>query len=81
MDYIAILALLAGLAMLIMSSILLGSANKLDDSQGTKKTNIKRVSTILLVISIGVVLLYGWEVYKSYSAGAAASAPGFSYYF
>ena len=80
MDYIAILALLAGIALLIMSSILLGSANKLDESQGTKKKNIKNVSLILLVISIFVVLLYGWEVYKSFRTGSAA-AGGFSYYF
>ena len=80
MDYITIFALLAGIALLIMSSILLGSANKLDESQGTKKKNIKNVALILLFISIGVVLMYGWEVYKSYSA-SSGSAAGFSYYF
>jgi len=79
MDYIAILALLAGIALLIMSAILLASANKLDDSQGDKKKNIKNVSMILLFISIGVVLLYGWEVYKTFRTGS--SGAGFSYYF
>lgn len=60
--------LVCSLAMLIMSSIILGSANNLDDNQGTKKTDIQRTSTILLIISLGALLVSGFKVYMEYGS-------------
>jgi hypothetical protein len=79
MDFVTIIALLAGIALLIMSIIIRASAGKLTESND-EVNNIKRTSNILLYISIGVVLLYGWEVVKDFRSKSSSDA-GFSYYF
>lgn len=69
---------LAALALLIMSAIILGSANK-NDIGATEKKNIKNTSTILLVVASIVVLLQGYNLYLQYSSGSSGSSV--SYYF
>ena len=73
-----IIAAVASLALLIMSSIIRGSASKLDDS--TEKTNISRTSNILLVISLVLFGVTGFNVYQDFAAQKAAST-AFAYYF
>lgn len=74
----SIASFLAAIALLIMSAIILGSANKKTISE-TDKKNIKNTSTILLVISIVVVLIQGYSLYTQYSSGGVGSSV--SYYF
>ena len=77
-SYFTVGSFLAALALLIMSAIILGSANK--DKIGDKeKKDIKNTSTILLVIAIVVVLLQGYTLYNQYSSGSVGSSV--SYYF
>ncbi len=78
MDILMIIAAAASLALLIMSSIIRGSAAKLEES--TEKTNIARTSNILLVISIVLLGVTGFNVYKDFAAQKAAST-AFAYYF
>ena len=80
MHYMDYIALAAGVALLIMSGVIRGSAAKLNDS--TEKTNISRTSNILLLISLVVVAVSGMKVYtlmKPVAAPAASTA--FAYYF
>lgn len=79
--FATIASFLAALALLIMSAIILGSANGLPDSDATKKKNIKNTSTILLGISIFAVLLTGYKLYMTYTSGRGSSFGGVSYYF
>jgi hypothetical protein len=79
--FATIASFLASLALLIMSSIILGSANGLPESDGTKKKNIKNTSTILLGVSIFAVLLTGYKLYTAYKSGSGSSFGGVSYYF
>lgn len=77
-SYFTVGSFLAALALLIMSAIILGSANK--DTIGPKeKKDIKNTSTILLVVAIVVVLLQGYTLYNQYSSGSSGSSV--SYYF
>jgi len=78
LSFTTIGSFLAALALLIMSAIILGSANKSTITE-TDKTNIKRTSTILLVISILIVLLQGFNLYLQYKSGGLSSSV--SYYF
>ena len=77
-SYFTVGSFLAALALLIMSAIILGSANKKDMTE-TDKKNIKNTSTILLVVAIVVVLLQGYNLYTQYSSGSVGSSV--SYYF
>jgi hypothetical protein len=78
MDILMIIAAAASLALLIMSAIIRGSAAELSDSK--EKTNISRTSTILLTISLGLLGVTGFSVYKDFAAQKAAST-AFAYYF
>ena len=76
-NVVDITVFVGALALLIMSSIILGSANKIKPATGDQeaeknKKNIKNTSMILLVISIVVFVLYGYKLYQSYQAGAAS---------
>lgn len=80
MHYMDYIALAAGIALLIMSGVIRGSAAKLSDS--TEKTNISRTSNILLIISLIVTAVSGMKVYalmKPVPAPVASTA--FAYYF
>lgn len=77
-SYITVASFLAALALLIMSAIILGSANKSTIGE-TEKKNIKNTSTILLVISIVILLIQGYSLYTQYSSGGVGSSV--SYYF
>jgi len=77
-SYITVASFLAALALLIMSAIILGSANKTTIGE-TEKKNIKNTSTILLVISIVILLIQGYALYTQYSSGSVGSSV--SYYF
>lgn len=81
--FATIASFLAALALLIMSAIILGSANGLPDSDNIKqkKKDIKNTSTILLGISIFAVLLTGYKLYMTYTSGRGSSFGGVSYYF
>ena len=76
-SYFTVGSFLAALALLIMSAIILASANK--DIGATEKKNIKNTSTVLLVVAILVVLLQGYNLYNQYSSGSVGSSV--SYYF
>jgi hypothetical protein len=78
MNILMIIAAVASLALLIMSSIIRGSAAKLDESTETK--NIKNTSNILLVISLVLLGVTGFNVYQDFAAQKAAST-AFAYYF
>jgi hypothetical protein len=57
------------LGLLILSSVILGSANKLEENKPVDEQqlkNIKRSSLILLLISIGLVLLSIMFIYITY---------------
>jgi hypothetical protein len=77
-SYVTIGSFLAAIALLIMSAIILGSANK-ETIGATEKKNIKNTSTILLVIASIIVLLQGYNLYLQYSSGSVGSSV--SYYF
>lgn len=79
--FATIASFLAALALLIMSAIILASANGLPDSDGKKKKDIKNTSTILLGISIFALLLTGYKLYMTYTSGRGSSFGGVSYYF
>ncbi len=76
MNYIA---LAAGVALLIMSGVIRGSAAKLEDS--TQKRDISRTSNILLLISLIVVGVMGMNVYNELKPTAPAASQAFAYYF
>lgn len=76
-SYFTVGSFLAALALLIMSAIILGSANKTIGDK--EKKDIKNTSTILLVVAIVVVLLQGYNLYTQYSSGSVGSSV--SYYF
>ncbi len=76
MNYIA---LAAGVALLIMSGVIRGSAAKLEDS--TQKRDISRTSNILLLISLIVVGVMGMNVYKDMKPAAPVASQAFAYYF
>lgn len=76
MNYIA---LAAGVALLIMSGVIRGSAAKLEDS--TQKRDISRTSNILLLISLIVVGVMGMNVYNEMKSAAPAASQAFAYYF
>ena len=80
-NFIDMIVFTCALALLIMSSIILGSANKIkganNDSTASPeqkeqykvKKDIKNTSTLLLIISIIIVLLYGYKLYQQYASG------------
>ncbi len=72
-NIVDITVFVGALALLIMSSIILGSANKIEAGTNEKlvksKKDIKNTSLILLVISIVVFVLYGYKLYQSYMGG------------
>lgn len=78
-NVVDITVFVGALALLIMSSVILGSANKIEGAKegGTEpekkqykvKKDIKNTSMILLVISIVVFVLYGYKLYQSYMGG------------
>lgn len=72
-NVVEITVFVGALALLIMSSIILGSANKIDAGTDVKliqsKKDIKNTSKLLLIISIIVFLLYGYKLYQSYMGG------------
>ena len=72
-NVVDITVFVGALALLIMSSIILGSANKIEAGTDVKliksKKDIKNTSMILLVISIVVFVLYGYKLYQSYMGG------------
>lgn len=73
-NVVDITVFIGALALLIMSSIILGSANKIQPATAdTKliqsKKDIKNTSTLLLIISIIVFVLYGYKLYQSYMGG------------
>jgi len=78
-NVVDITVFVGALALLIMSSVILGSANKIEGAkadgtdaekkQYTVKKDIKNTSMILLVISIVVFVLYGYKLYQSYMGG------------
>lgn len=80
-NVVDITVFVGALALLIMSSVILGSANKIkgasNDSTATPdqkeqykvKKDIKNTSMILLIISIVVFVLYGYKLYQSYMGG------------
>ena len=81
-NVVDITVFVGALALLIMSSIILGSANKIEavatpstDAEkklAKSKKDIKNTSMILLIISIVVFVLYGYKLYQSYQGGAAS---------
>ena len=80
MDYLKYIILIAGLALLIMSAVSLGSVNsyiKENDAkrEDKKLNNIKNVSIVLLVIAILLVVMSGYEIFSS------RKSAGFTYYF
>lgn len=81
MDYLKYIILIAGLALLILSAVSLGSVSKYmkDNNQLENQSlkNVKRVSLILLVVSIVLVVMSGWEIFSSYKH----HSQGFTYYF
>lgn len=89
-NIVDITVFVGALALLIMSAIILGSADKIKGAnkdgkeeekvQYTVKTDIKRTSTILLVISIIVFVLYGYKLYQAYQ-GASPSKGSVTYFF
>jgi Ca2+/H+ antiporter len=80
-NVVDITVFIGALALLIMSSIILGSANKIEGAsnetgateaqkkQYTVKRDIKKTSTLLLIISIIVFVLYGYKLYQTYMSG------------
>ena len=72
-NVVDITVFVGALALLIMSSIILGSANKIEAGADVKliqsKKDIKNTSTLLLIISIIVFVLYGYKLYQSYMGG------------
>jgi hypothetical protein len=72
-NVIDITVFVGALVLLIMSSVILGSANKIaagtDEKLIKSKKDIKNTSMILLIISIVVFVLYGYKLYQSYMAG------------
>lgn len=86
-DILTIGVFVGALALLIMSAIIWFSAKGLVDQAAvkanedalTKAKNIRNTGMILLGISLAVVLVYGIDMYKQYSAGKAGSSV--SYYF
>jgi hypothetical protein len=79
MQMLNYIALAAGLALLIMSGIIRGSAGRLPDS--TQKRDISRTSNILLMISLIMVGVTGFNVYSSMKAAAPVASTAFAYYF
>ena len=77
-SYFTVGSFLAALTLLIMSAIILGSANKATIGE-TEKKNIKNTSTILLIIAIIILILQGYILYTQYSSGSVGSSV--SYYF
>jgi len=90
-DMLSIVVLVGAIALLIMSAVILGSSNKLAKKDALKSDsdvkNVKNTSTILLIISIVVVLVYGVDMYLQYSKGhgisglMGSSKSSVSYYF
>jgi 1,4-dihydroxy-2-naphthoate octaprenyltransferase len=78
-NVVDITVFVGALALLIMSSVILGSADKIkganeagtdaEKEQHKVKKNIKNTSMILLIISIVVFVLYGYKLYQSYMGG------------
>jgi hypothetical protein len=78
-NVVDITVFVGALALLIMSSVILGSANKIEGAKVdgtdpekklyTVKKDIKNTSLILLIISIVVFVLYGYKLYQSYMGG------------
>ncbi len=83
-NVVDITVFVGALALLIMSSIILGSANKIEAGTDAKliksKKDIKNTSMILLVISIVVFVLYAYKLFQSYM-GAKESKGSVTYFF
>jgi hypothetical protein len=69
MNYTLIVSALLALVLLILSSVSLGSANKIQADQPAAKVdvdNVRRSSQGLVVISVALVLAASWQLYGEY---------------
>lgn len=69
MNYILIASSLLALVIFILASVALGSANQIEAGKVADKThveNTQRSNQGLLVISLGLLAIAAWQLYKEY---------------